>query len=164
MKPCAGDKGGEATLPAASLGSLGVGAFVGRSLGRGLSGRPGLRGTFALANCSDVSADLCDVPGLSIPASELGCDKNEEVNAGVGSGAKALTVVGMLAVCAVLEPSLSANFAFLESDLDFELFCCLLWLRFSSSCFCRTSLSISSSSVALFVYFLRVLCVIPYSI
>lgn len=54
-RPGLGDRGGEATEEVGSRGNLGVGAFKGRSLGRGLKGRPGLTGGLATTVCSSIS-------------------------------------------------------------------------------------------------------------
>ena len=85
-----GDTGGDPRdVITPSRGILGVGAFTGRWLGRGLKGRPGLIG-FMLINLSVVTGPFRLLEGLSILASEDGGDRNSDVPLAVGSWESAL--------------------------------------------------------------------------
>lgn len=75
-KPCVGDKGGDVIDvgdPGPSRGSLGVGRgwFAGRSMGRGLKGRPGLIGTAGIDR-SVMFGSFCGSCGCRTPASDTG--------------------------------------------------------------------------------------------
>ena len=147
MKPGLGDRGGETTVSPASRGSLGAGALTGRSIGRGLDGRPGLMGGFATTGCSFTSMLLGTFVGLSIPAKEAGCTEKDLAKDGVGSGARALIDGGIGKVWESVLASLVPVLDFFDPDLDFEAFSFMLRLR-SSCCFC-CNIARSRSSASL---------------
>ena len=149
-----GDNGGDAMEAAApSRGILGIGDFIGLSIGRGLRGRPGLARCFIVIDRSEMFEVLFMSEGFRTLAKEVGSDRKDEVRAGVGSGERALMEVGIGIVCAGSFLSLSSDFAFnvFESDRDLESFVFLLRLRSCCSCIKAASLSLSSSSLVFFL-------------
>lgn len=94
--PVLGESGRDG--PAPSRGNLGVGGFIGRWLGRGLRGSPGLMGFVERIRSVALNSFRLSF-GLSILAKEIGADKNVEAPGVVGSGDNALMDEGIGMFC-----------------------------------------------------------------
>ena len=149
-----GDNGGDVRYP--SRGCRGGGELTGRSLGRGLIGKPGLKGGRELvAVCS--STDPAEDGGpLNIPAKEACGERWVCREEGELSGANARIegdrdFAGAAGDSSLSNPLGSESMADFDLDTDFDFFCFFDWLRLSCSCLKINSLSRSSSSRVFFL-------------